>query len=218
MHTFKPLQEQAYDYLREMILKGKFTQDAVYSETKLAEEIGISRTPVRDALQRLNQDGFIDILPSKGFVLHKMTPHDVLETFQMRCAIEGYCTLMIASEFHTQRAQQSIRQLKDLIMKQVQIIDTTPDLKSFVDIDHLFHTTIVAYIQNDGFNELFHKYMHRIRTFAIESLEMPGRLQDTLQEHKNMLSAMEHGDVAHIYEITLQHMEAPKRIILNKIF
>jgi DNA-binding GntR family transcriptional regulator len=218
MDTFIRLQEQAYAYLKEMITSGKFSQDIIYSETKIAEEIKISRTPVRDALQRLNQDGFIDILPSKGFILHKMTLHDVLETYQTRCALEGYCTLMITREITTKRAQQWILQLKDMIAEMEQILTTTSDLNHFADVDRLFHSTIVAYVQNDGFNELFHKYMYRISTMAIKSLEEEGRPQKAMQEHRNILTAMQRGDVEHIYDITIQHMESPKRIIINRFF
>lgn len=90
MATFKRLQEQAYDYLKELILSGEMIENEIYSETKLASEIGISRTPIRDALQRLSQDGFIDIIPSKGFRIHQITANEIVEIFQIRSAIEGF--------------------------------------------------------------------------------------------------------------------------------
>jgi len=217
MATFKRLQEQAYDYLKEKILSGEFEQGVIYSETKLAEDIEISRTPVRDALHRLSQDGFIDILPSKGFRIHKVTPHDVIETYQIRCAIEGYCALMIGREASFERAKETLKQLESLLEQQINIINTTADIEKFVDVDYSFHQLIVAYMENEGFNELFYKHMHRIRSFAIESFEEPERLNDTLQEHKNIYNAMLQGDVAHIYEITMEHMESLKNIILARI-
>ena len=65
---------------------------------RLAKELGISRTPFRDAIHRLAQEGYIDIIPSKGFRLHQITERDVIETFQIRTALETYCTMQIARD------------------------------------------------------------------------------------------------------------------------
>ena len=94
-----PLNEQAYNYLQKLILENHFSYQEVYSETKLSKELGISRTPLRDAVHRLAQEGYIDIIPSKGFMLHQMNRKDVNETFQVRSALETYCTVQICKEF-----------------------------------------------------------------------------------------------------------------------
>lgn len=72
-----PLNEQAYQHLQELIMQGLFTYNRIYSETKLSKELGISRTPFRDAVHRLAQEGYIDIIPSKGFMLHQLTHQDI---------------------------------------------------------------------------------------------------------------------------------------------
>lgn len=59
------LQSKAYDYIKEQILEGKLVPDTLYSEARLSKELGISRTPIREALQCLSQDGYISIVPSK---------------------------------------------------------------------------------------------------------------------------------------------------------
>ena len=64
-----PLQIRAYEHLREMIEENQLEDGVIYSETRLAKEIGVSRTPMRDALQKLEQEGLIEILPSRGFHL-----------------------------------------------------------------------------------------------------------------------------------------------------
>ena len=142
------LQEQAYDYLKEKILSGGYRIDEIYSETKAAEEIGISRTPVRDALQRLSQEGFIDILPSRGFRMHQISKEDVIETFQMRSAIEGFCAHLIAREFRTEKAISTLSQLKNSLQKQQEILVTTRNIEEFVEVDNEFHTLIISYAEN----------------------------------------------------------------------
>jgi len=89
MQTAQPLQIRAYESLKQMILEGQFTAGEIYSETKTSKELGLSRTPMRDAIQRLSQEGYIDVIPSKGFMLHEMTRRDLEDTYQVRCALEG---------------------------------------------------------------------------------------------------------------------------------
>ena len=73
-----PLNEQAYHHLQNLITTNQLSYQKIYSETKLSKELGISRTPFRDAVHRLAQEGYIDIIPSKGFMLHQLTRQDVL--------------------------------------------------------------------------------------------------------------------------------------------
>ena len=80
-----PLNEQAYNYLQKLIMENHFSYQEVYSETKLSKELGISRTPLRDAVHRLAQEGYIDIIPSKGFMLHQMN-RELLAKLQKQMA------------------------------------------------------------------------------------------------------------------------------------
>ena len=73
------LQSKAYDHLIGLIKDGKLKEGEYYSLNKMAQEAGVSRTPFRDAVLRLEQERYIDIFPSKGFTLHKMTAEDILE-------------------------------------------------------------------------------------------------------------------------------------------
>ena len=77
MAGYTLLQEEAYTHIKEQILSGALREEQIYSETKIAAMIGISRTPVKDALVRLSQERLVDILPSRGFRLHRMSEADV---------------------------------------------------------------------------------------------------------------------------------------------
>ena len=84
MAEYKPLQDIAYDYLRDMIYSRMLSFDQIYSETGMAKQLEISRTPMREALTRLNRERYIDIIPNRGFQLHKPTEADVNEAFHIR--------------------------------------------------------------------------------------------------------------------------------------
>lgn len=113
-----PLQIQAYNYLKEMILSGRLDPEVLYSETRMSAEIGISRTPMREAIQCLSQDGYITVVPSKGFTLRKLNEEDMEESIQIRCAIEGFCIHKAAAEAGTRKGQKLLSAMEKLLDKQ----------------------------------------------------------------------------------------------------
>ena len=126
-----PLNEQAYQHLQKLILSNRLSYGQIYSETRLSRELGISRTPFRDAVHRLAQEGYIDIIPSKGFTLHQINVDDVNETLQIRSALESYCTLQIARESDTSRAQALFAELNELLYKMETVASTSHSIETF---------------------------------------------------------------------------------------
>ncbi len=212
-----PLNEQAYQHLQSLIMTNQLSYQKIYSETKLAKELGISRTPFRDAIHRLAQEGYIDIIPSKGFTLHQLTKKDVDETFQVRSALETYCTFQISKQADTMNAKKLFLEL-DLIMENLKrILETTQSIEEFSEYDFQFHTKIVQYLNNEQFVSIFATFMYRMKKLAVLSLSHEGRMQNTYDEHLAILNAMKRGDTEHIYEITLNHMDTPRDLNLEDL-
>lgn len=206
---FKVLQIQAYDYIKERILDGTLTFNQVYSETGLAQEIGISRTPVRDAIHLLYQEGLVDIIPSKGFSLHKLTEQDVMETYEIRSAIEGYCARKLALSGEAASSPAHLQALAASLDKQQQIFRERLGVDSFAEEDRQFHYLLVSYGGNEALLEIFQQYMYRIKKLACYSLTKPGRMEQTLAEHRQIYTAICEGDGYAAYEATLLHMRNP---------
>ena len=211
------LSQQAYEHLRNLITTRQLNYQNIYSETRLAKELGISRTPFRDAIHRLAQEGYIDIIPSRGFCLHQLTRKDVIETFQTRSALEAYCTVEIARQYSSPKARCLFQQLHQLMEQMTTIKESTKSIPEFFHYDLEFHTAIIHYSDNQQFISLFDRFLYRMQRLASLSLSHPGRMEDTCREHLDILHAMENGDIRNIYEITLRHMEVPRQINLEDI-
>ena len=216
-----PLNEQAYQHLQSLIIEDQFTYNKIYSETKLSKELGISRTPFRDAVHRLAQEGYIDIIPSKGFMLHQLTRQDIDETFQVRSALECYCTLQITRQIAShptsrpvKKLLKELRMLTDLLKD---IIESDGSITEFCEYDFQFHTRIIDFLENRQISSIFATFKYRMRRLAELSLAHEGRLPDTYREHLAIVDAMEKGDVEHIYEITLTHMDTAREINLDDL-
>ena len=211
------LNEQAYEHKKKMISEGELSYHEIYSETKLSRELGISRTPFRDAIHRLVQEGYIDIIPSKGFRLHQLTRQDVTETFQVRSALETYCTMEITRTFASKKAKRLFSELHFIMDEMKEILEVSQSIQDFCTYDFQFHISIVHYLENQQFSAIFDTFMYRMQRLAQMSLSHPGRMKDTYDEHLAILNAMEQGDTAHIYDITLRHMDVPRGINLEDL-
>ncbi len=215
MDYIKPLQIKAYDSLKAMILEGHFQKGEFYSETKTSRELGISRTPIRDALQRLAQEKYVDVIPSKGFCIHEISEQDLIETYQIRCALEGFCTVQLAINNDTEKAQRVIQLLENLVLNQQNIIDNAGSVEEFTPFDQQFHEQIVNYSGNLSLIEVFGNYLYQIKSQMYISLHAEGRMQQTVEEHNRIVEAIKTGSLEKTYLATLAHLEKPKIIIKN---
>lgn len=224
MGSKSPLQIQAYDYLKEMILTGKLEPNVLYSETKMSAEIGVSRTPMREAIQCLSQDGYITVVPSKGFMLRTLNEKDMLETIQIRCAIEGFCAQMAAAEIESKKGQKLLAELNKLLERQEKVLlapngPSKENIRSgswnktsmsqFMDYDHKFHLALINYAGNAEFQHTFQRLMYLIQLTTAGALAVPGRTEDTLKEHKLIFQYLEEGRGEEAYKLMMVHLMMP---------
>lgn len=213
MYYALPLQVQTYERLKQMILHEELVHGAIYSETRTAQLLGVSRTPIRDAIQRLAQEGYVDVIPSKGFRIHEMTMADLTQTCQLRTALEGYCVVRLALERQTERAQRALRQLRAVTDEQQIVAEGSRDLSAFAELDQQFHTLLIAYPQNDAFRSVFDGLHYRMRQQTLRSLEAPDRMEAALAEHREILDCIASGDVGRCYAAASAHLSQAKLIL-----
>ncbi|WP_295582311.1 GntR family transcriptional regulator [uncultured Oscillibacter sp.] len=218
MAVYTLLQEEAYAHIREQIVTGALQEDQIYSETKMAALIGISRTPVKDALVRLSQEKLIDILPSRGFRLHRMSEEDIWGTYQLRTAVEGFCVLHLAHRKDTAEGRARLAELEGSIA-QMEALRDTASLEDFWAADLAFHRLLVEAAENAEFLQLFESYNHRMSVIAKRSFRSPNRREVALEEHRAIVDAVracrDRGDMG-AFAAVRRHMEASRDIVLRE--
>lgn len=216
MDQYRPLQAVAYERLRDMIQDGEFAFDAIYSETRLAAQFSISRTPMRDALIRLKNEGYIDILPNRGFCLHKPTRKDIIDAYHVRASIESHCAALIAREHASDSARETIAAMQDCARQQRDLCDCSDmDLRDFWKKDVQFHGLIVDYPGVAAFRQQFDSVMHFFAAHCVRAYRSKGRDQTTLDEHEKLISALECGDESAVRSAVQRHMDETLRITLQ---
>lgn len=211
------LQQQAYDTIKNSILSGEMEPNRLYSETKLSAQIGISRTPVREALQCLSQDGYITVIPSKGFMIRQLNDKDMKDSIEIRCAIEGFCTNMVASQINTEKGKRLLHSLEQSLSDMERALENGIQLERFIDSDHHFHLLLVNYLDNDEFNQIFQRLLYLIRLTSQDALSSDGRIKGTLDEHRAYLEALKKGDGPKAYELMIHHLLMPLKMHGNPL-
>ena len=206
------LQDKAYDYLINKIKNGDLEADEIYSLNQMSKEIGISRTPLRDAVMKLAQERYIDVLPSKGFVLHKMTSEDMVETYQIRNAIESFCLKQLCRNIDTERGRQYFDKITGKVEIMREILSTSRSTEDFGRKDYEFHRSIVQYVGNETMLEMYRSFMYRIFWLNVSSFTREGRMEDTLKEHEQMLTLIHEGNTVGIEALLEHHLRIPMEI------
>lgn len=216
MQDFTPLQSQAYNTLKKRILSNQLEYGVTYSLTKTAKELGISRTPAKDAITRLSNEKYIDLFPSKGFRLHELSKSDIANTYQIRSALECYAAFDLSSS-KSARAKGYIKKLKNYVESMEEAIVQSKPLKDLLEYDSLFHFALVQYLDNPEILALYDSYVYNLRAIATKTFRQDGRTADATAEHRRIIDAIESCNAQEAYEAVRFHLEITKNIA-NKYY
>ena len=213
MRDTRSLQAKSYDYLLGRIKEGGLVPGQIYSLNKMAKEAGLSRTPFRDAVIKLEQERYIDVIPSKGFMLHEMTLEDFTETCQFREALELYCLKQLSEHLETERGQQYFHKLEKKVELQREILESDqPSAEKFGQMDYEFHRSMIQYVGNESMLEIYRRFMYRIYWINVNSFKKEGRMQDTYEEHTKILKMVQTHDIAGLEQLLNHHLSIAKQI------
>ena len=223
MSDYKPKNDLAYDHLRGMIYSGELAFKTVYSETKLASELSVSRTPIRDALNRLAHERYIDILPNRGFMLHTPTQADIIEAYHVRMMIEGYCAQVVSRHYPDPRSRAAIDRMEDALMQQQRLLedDGAYSLSQFWLDDLAFHRAPLEYMNISSLNAQYDGCMHIFMPHHLiegeNILQMQPRTlerhRSTLIEHAAITEALKSRDEARALAAVRAHLDSSLRAL-----
>ncbi len=212
------LQDRAYEYLKQKIRDGVLDENKIYSLNAISKMLEMSKTPVRDALQLLSREDLIEILPSRGFRLKQFSEKDVIELFELRCAIEGYCCYTLASRPEGDNSYEELidKLRKNITLQEKAVADRLPEGEYFY-LDTAFHDVIYSCVDNSRFKTTLDMNRDRNLCFTRNSLETGDIIDLTFEEHKNVLDAIIEHDPLKAYTAMIKHLETPLRRNLEKL-
>lgn len=183
---------RAYEFLRDNILSDPTRHGTFLNEQELAKEIGVSRTPVREALLLLVADDLVELIPQRGAYIPKAGPREVSDLFEVRRVVEKHAAGVVIGE----RTVPG-RVMGDLLGRQQELeVDDPAAFKEFITLDRDFHQALVDAAGNRLFAALYAKLRARQIVVGIEAvLWHPSRMRSVCAEHQAILDALIDGDL-----------------------
>ena len=165
------LREQIVSSLRESIIKGELYSGQKLTEPDLAEKLGISRTPIREAFRQLESEGFLTVIPRRGAVVSRITRKEIDDFYELKSLLEGYAA-RIAAEKITEKGIEKLRKINE----QLTVLAEKGDVEAFFVKNDEFHNTFIAYCGNEKLLEFREHMVQRFMRFRLGALSVPGRL------------------------------------------
>jgi DNA-binding GntR family transcriptional regulator len=185
--VYRSMQDIVFETLRDEILSGKLPPGDSLNTLSLSRRLGVSRTPIREALNRLVSIGLVENFPFRGAFVRKMSVEEVLEVYYIRAAIAGVCS-RLATKRITEAQKKRLIELCDEMEK------PSEDHKTMLQMNYEFHSIIFKAAHSPRIESLALQYYHQSEQFRALSLELPGRFEEACREHRKILQAIIDGD------------------------
>ena len=209
-HKTISLAEQVFERLEHDILTGKYQRGEVLTELKLVTDLGVSRTPVREALHRLEQEHIIEIA-SKGIQILGVTEQDLKDIFAIRLRIEGLASAFAAKNM----TEEQLAELKEALELQEFYLNKQ-DPEHIKKMDSRFHQLIYRYCGSAVLNDTLLPLHKKVQKYRRVSVEDNSRAQESVHEHRAIFEAIEARNAELAEKYTTEHIANAADHILNK--
>jgi DNA-binding GntR family transcriptional regulator len=205
------IRERAYLYLKELILEGEFNTGDRLVERELAEKLKISRTPIREALFRLESQGFVKTVPRKGVVVSHLSNDEIIEVFTILSSLEVLAVKLAAQKLDDQTKNEFefyIEKLKSAL---------AGDESNFAELHIEINYFLYKSAKSPKLYEILTGLMDHIRAFAKVGYEKPGRRERSMEEHREIMQAICNREFEMAEYLTKIHIENSKKAYIESI-
>lgn len=193
-----------YESLRDAIWDGRIARGERLREEEIARNLGVSRTPVREALQRLHQRGLLAFGPGRGLVVAQLSQHQVLQLYAMREILEGS-----AARFAAQHATET--DIAILYRLQNELRNAAPDAMLLVMLNRRFHQAIYEAAHNQYLLQTLNMLHDSLALLHSATFRVPSRRRESDEEHRSIVAAIERHDPDAAEKAAREHIRQAQR-------
>ena len=204
-----PLAEQVFQTLEEDILQGRLKPGEVITELRLSKALGVSRTPIREALQHLEQESLVEIRPNRGAVVLGITRDDLEVIYDMRIRLEGLAASLAAKTAD----EEQLNAMKEVLdLQEFYVEKNNPDEQEI--FDSRFHEMVYEFSGKRILYEVLKNLHRRITRYRRLSVTDMDRARKAMTEHREIYEAIRDGNGSLADTLTIRHVENAKRSAL----
>lgn len=212
LDSYRPLRDVVVDNIRQAIISGEFPAGMRLMELQLAEEMGVSRTPVREAIRKMELEGLVVMIPRRGAYVADISIKDINEVYEIRTALDVLAAGLAAERID----DDEIKQMKELLDADKPLV-AAKDYPRIIENDTAFHDVIYKASRNKRCMNIISNLREQITAIRGRSMPYPGRLETMLKEHENIYEAIAQRSVDKAQKAVRTHMENAERTLLKVI-
>lgn len=206
------LRERIVDFIKDSVVSGRLKPGERVPEQEIAENLGISRTPIREAFRQLESEGFISVTPRKGAVVSPITDKDVNEFYAIKSLLEGFA----AKTACTKLTQKDIKRLESLNSQMGRCAEKS-DVKGFFKLDYQFHDIFLKACGNEKLCAMVYQLVQQFERFRITALSVPGRMTDSVKQHRDIIEAFRESNVALVESLVMANAEKSGHMLVEEL-
>ena len=206
-----PIRDKVYAHLKDAILRGEYKAGDRLVERVLAEKLNISRTPIREALFRLETQRFVRTVPRKGVVVNEITQAEILEVFMILASLESLAVRLAAEKVN----EVIIKEIDQLLGEMASVLGNGADEEDVIELNIKYNELIGRASGNPKLHEMLVDLKDYVRAFSNLSSSLPGRTREALREHQDILDAIRNGEPDLAESFTRIHLEKSRKAYMN---
>ncbi|PTM57785.1 GntR family transcriptional regulator [Desmospora activa] len=196
-----PYYEQAYRVIKQMIFEGKLKPGERIAEAKLAKELGVSKSPLREAIRVLEKEGLVTI--DSRVMVYKPTIKDVEEIYFCRMALESFATGLTTRS----ASAEELGKIEDVLQKTEVAIQQAIDPDPIIELNERFHELIIQYTRNNRLRKQLYDLKGLIYYFRILNFEGEKRAEDILEQHRQIFHHIKHRNDEQAAKAMVEHLQ-----------
>ena len=212
MDEFLPLRDVVFNTLRQAILRGELKPGERLMEIQLANKLGVSRTPIREAIRKLELEGLVLMIPRKGAEVAKITEKNMLDVLEVRRALEELA-VKLACERITEEEIQELKDAADAFQKTL----SEKDITKIAEADEAFHDVIFKSTGNDRLIQLLNSLREQMYRYRLEYLKREEYHSQLLEEHQQIIDRITRKDQSEAAELIDRHIGNQVDVMLEMI-
>jgi DNA-binding GntR family transcriptional regulator len=211
LDDYKPLRDVVFENLREAIVEGKVKPGQRLMEVQLAEQLGVSRTPVREAIRKLELEGLVIMLPRKGAYVANMSLKDIIDVLEIRASVEGLAASLASERI----SPEDIKKL-EAILKDFEQSAAGSDVETLLKKDVEFHECIFKATKNKKLHQLINSLWEQVYRFRVTYISDYDSTVDIARDHKLILDAIKKGDNEMAKKHATEHIEKIEHFMIER--
>ncbi len=199
------LSQKAYRIIKEAIVKGEIKTNSKFTLTEIAHQMGISITPIREAINQLVSEGLVKIIPNKGIVINEISIIDYQEILQIRVALEGLIIELALKKI----TDENIKTLMEII-KDMEVAVEKDNRLDYNELDIKFHDFLLNIAGNNRLKEFYNRLILQDHNnkFRLRTLKLSYRMKKSLQEHKNIAYCLKERNFSESIRVSQEHINS----------